>query len=103
MTRRITIDQLAAMVARGFEDVGRRFEDVARGFEDVGRRFDGVASEFEDVRREMREGFASVRAVQNDHSHRLDRIERKLDNVVERADGHDVRLQALEKRRGPRS
>ena len=95
MARRITIDQLAAMVARGFEDVGRSFEDV-------GRRFDGVAGEFENVRREMREGFASLRAVQDDHSHRLDRIERKLDNVVDRVDDHDVRLQALEKRRGPR-
>jgi tetrahydromethanopterin S-methyltransferase subunit G len=95
MARRITIDQLAAMVARDFEDVGRRFEDV-------GRRFDGVAGEFENVRREMREGFASLRAVQDDHSHRLDRIERKLDSVVDRVDGHDVRLQALEKRRGPR-
>ena len=103
MARRITIDQLAAMVARGFEDVGRRFGNVGHRFDEVARRFDDVGREFEDVRREMREGFASLRAVQDDHSHRLDRIERKLDHVVERADDHDVRLRTLERRRGPRS
>ena len=82
MARRITIEQLAAMVAGGFED---------------------VRQEMTGLRGEIREGFDSLRAVQTDHSHRLDRIERKLDGVVGRVDDHDVRLQALEKKRSPRS
>jgi len=82
MARRITLDQLAAMVAKGFED----------------------------LRREMQDGFASLRAVVDhhtavhaDHSRRFNRIERKLDNSIGRLDDHDVRLQALEKRRTSRS
>lgn len=82
MARRITIDQLAGMVARGFDD----------------------------LRREMREGFASIQTVVDghtatldDHSHRLDRIERKLDNTIRRVDDNDMRLQVVEKRRSPRS
>jgi len=109
MAKRITINQLAQMVARGFED----------------------------LRREMLEGFASLRAVLDDHtqalaghtqtlaehtqtladhtrtladhtqtlaghSHRLDRIERKLDSTIDRSDAHDVRISALEKRTGRR-
>jgi hypothetical protein len=33
------------------------------------------------------------------HTHRLDRIERKLDSTIKRVDDHSVRLERLEKRR----
>ncbi len=78
MARHVTIDHLAEMVAKGFQN----------------------------LRREMLDGFASIRAILDDHgetladhSHRLDRIERKLDNTIERVDTHNVRLERLEKRR----
>lgn len=96
MARRVTLDQLAAMVARGFEDVQRRFEDVDR-------KFAGVHQEFEDVHRKLDSHTAILEqhsAFHVDHSHRFDRIERKLDNVIDRRDDHEVRLQAPEKRRG---
>jgi hypothetical protein len=96
----ITLDELAAMVARGFEDVRREWRQGLDG-----------------VRREMREGFARIHAVVdghtetlaahgatlNDHSHRLDRIERKLDVTIERVDDHGVRLRRLERGRGRRA
>jgi hypothetical protein len=47
----ITLDELAAMVARGFEDVRREWR----------QGFDGV-------RREMQEGFARIHAVVDGHS-----------------------------------
>jgi hypothetical protein len=48
----ITLDELAAMVARGFEDVRREWR----------QGFDGV-------RREMQEGFARIHAVVDGHSY----------------------------------
>jgi chromosome segregation ATPase len=92
MAQRVTLDQLAAMVARGFEDVHCELTGVRGELADVRGGLTSVQGEL-----------TEIRAVQADHSHRLDRIERKLDSVVERVDDHDVRLRTLEKRRGPRS
>ncbi len=145
MARRMALDQLAAMVARGFEDVHRQMTGVRGeltgvqeqmmgvrdeltgvqeqmiGFRDeqasvreqstsfldetTGLRgqFRGLQSDLTDLRSEMRDGFASLRAAQTEHSHRLDRIERKLDTLVGHGDDHEVRIQSLEKRRGPGS
>ena len=69
--KRVTGDQLATIVANGFQA----------------------------LQKEMREGFRRVTVRLDEHSHRLDRIERKLDNAIERVDDHSVRLVHLEKQR----
>jgi hypothetical protein len=79
---RMTLDRLAAMIAVEFQAVRREMAD-------------GLAA----VRQEMAEGFAAVRETLSDHSARLNRIERKLDNTIERVDERAVRLARLEKGR----
>ena len=63
MARRMTLDQLAAMTARGFEDLRR---EMREGFAAIRAVLDGHS-----------ETLASHSAILHDHSHRLDRIERK--------------------------
>jgi DNA invertase Pin-like site-specific DNA recombinase len=70
-----------------------------------------VANSFHALQEEMRQGFQQLTSrlekeettlgqhatVLVDHSQRLDRIERKFDNTIERVDEHRVRLEWLEK------
>jgi len=103
MARRVTLDQLAQMIARGFEDVHRKFESVDRKFESVDRKFEDVHRKLDSHTETLAEHTAILErhsALHADHSHRLDRIERKLDSAIVGLDDHDVRIQALERRRG---
>jgi NTP pyrophosphatase (non-canonical NTP hydrolase) len=83
--KRVTIDHLAAMMANGLqalhEEMGEAFRAVREHLGHHGQRLDGIESELKD------------------HRVRLDRIERKLDNSIERVDDHSVRLQRLERPR----
>lgn len=83
--KRITIDQLAAIMANGLqalqEEVREGFHSVRELLGEHGTRLDGIENELKD------------------HGARLDRIERKLDNTIERVDDHSVRLGRLEKSR----
>jgi len=69
MAKRITIDGLAEM----------------------------VVNEFQGLRQELAGQFGEMRETLADHSARLDRIERKMDNTIARVDSHSVRLERLEK------
>jgi hypothetical protein len=81
----ITIDQLAAVVANGIqalqEALREGFRSVREQVGEHGRRLGSIETELKD------------------HSVRLDRIERKLDNTIERVDDHSVRLARLESAR----
>lgn len=78
--KRITMDQLAAMVASGFQALQ---DEMRGGFRMVSERLDAHDRRFDEV------------------GGRLDRIERKLDNTIERVDDHSLRLEGLEKRGSP--
>jgi len=78
MGRRVTLDGLAVMVVNGFKDLRDQMQ--------IG---------LQAIRDEM----ANHGGVLGDHSQRLQRIERKLDNTIERVDDHGVRLERVEKRR----
>ncbi len=81
--KRVTIDQLATMVANGFQALQ---EEIREGFLRVTSRLDSVEAKL-----------GEHSSVLDEHSHRLERIERKLDSTVERVDDHGVRLERLEK------
>lgn len=103
MARRITIEQLAGMVARGFEDLRR---EMLEGFASIHAVLDdhtGTLATHSAILKEHTAILVRHSAILEDHSHRLDRIERKLDSTIRRVDDHDVRIQAFERRRHPRS
>jgi hypothetical protein len=56
-----------------------------------------VVNEFQSLRQEIARDFRQVRETLADHTVRLDRIERKLDDTIARVDDHSVRLERLEK------
>jgi len=70
--KRVTIDQLAAIVANGLqalqEDMREGFRVIREHLGEHGRRLNNIETELKD------------------HGVRLDRIERKLDNTIERVD-----------------
>ena len=81
--KRVTIDHLATMVANGFQTLK---EEMTAGFRSVHEQLS-----------EHGRGLAGVESELKDHGVRLNRIERKLDNTIERVDDHSVRLERLEK------
>lgn len=81
--KRVTIDQLATMVANGFQALQ---EEMREGFRQVTGRLDAVEAKL-----------GEHSSVLDEHSHRLGRIERKLDSTIERVDDHGGRLERLEK------
>jgi septal ring factor EnvC (AmiA/AmiB activator) len=81
--KRVTIDELATMVANGFhalqDETREGFRTVHEQLGEHGQRLDSIETELKD------------------HGVRLDRIERKLDNTVERVDDYSFRLERIEK------
>lgn len=75
MAKRITVDQLAVMVADGFQTV----QDEVRG------RFAVVVDELKDIKVELKDLRADV-----------GRVERKLNSAIEQLDDHSIRLRRLE-------
>ncbi|MCI0565694.1 hypothetical protein L0Y46_00695 [bacterium] len=72
----MTIDDLAVMVAAGFEGVDRRFEGVDRRFEGVDKKFEriehkmeGMATkdELKKLEKKMDDGFAELHHAFNNH------------------------------------
>jgi tetrahydromethanopterin S-methyltransferase subunit G len=69
MAKKITIEDLALMIQRGFDEtakkagVDKRFGDVNKRFDDVDRRFDEVDKRFEQV------------------DNRLDHMDARLSNI----------------------
>ena len=49
------VDNLACIVAKGFEDVDRRFQEVDKRFEQVDQRFEQVDKKFEQVDKRFEE------------------------------------------------
>lgn len=80
--KRVTLDQLAAMVANGFEVLQ---DEMREGFRQVGTRLDAVETKL-----------GGHDTTLESHSRILNGIERKLDSVIELVDDHTIRLQRLE-------
>ena len=104
-------------VKEQFRDVDRRFEAIDRRFEAVDRRFEAVDRQFADVRSEMKAGFAEARrhtdvvaedlrgqiatvlevVVQTNKT--VERMASEQQTLVAALGDHEVRIQALERRR----
>jgi hypothetical protein len=84
--KRVTVDQLATMVANGFQALQ---EEMREGFQ-------RVISRLEEVEARLSENSTTL----NDHSRHLGRVERKLDSTTDLLDSHGVRLARLEERHG---
>lgn len=75
MTKKKTIeekiDDLAAMTARGFADVDKRFEQVDKRFDEMDKRFDEIDKRFD-----------RLEFLVNGHDHRIDVLEDKMLQVA---------------------
>lgn len=104
--KRVTIDQLAAMVANGFQALQ---DEMREGFRQITGRLNGVEGRLGGVegrlggvegRLDGVEGrLGAVEVKQEEHSRSLNRIERKLDSTIARVDDHGVRIERLERHR----
>ena len=122
--KRVTLDQVSGrldVVTSRLDVVTTGLDRVTHGLAEVTSRVDlltstvdhltstvdhlaaMVANSFQSLQDEMRGGFRAVHARLDAHDgrfvemeKRLDRIERKLDNTIERVNGHDIRLKRLE-------
>lgn len=72
------VENLARIVARGFEGVEKRFERVDKGFEQVDKRFEQVDKRFEQVDK------------------RFEQVDKRLEYVDIRLQHIDARLDSLE-------
>ena len=79
--KKVTIEDLAGMVKRGFDSVDKRFEQVDQRFDSVDKRFEQVDKRFEQVDKRfdnlenrMEAGFAHVNA-------RLDTIRHDISDL----------------------
>lgn len=97
------LDALSVSVDRRFDEVDQRFDEVDKRFEEVHQRFESVDSSFDDVSRhfvEQREyvefafgrlerrmvaGLSRLEQLWAVDSSRLARVERKLDQFIDRA------------------
>jgi tetrahydromethanopterin S-methyltransferase subunit G len=80
----------------GFQELRTEVRD---GFRSVNGRLDAHDRRFDTIDQHLREHSDTLR----DDTHRLDRIERKLDSTIGRVDYHSVRLERLEKRQRSRT
>ncbi len=96
---KVTIDDLAVMIAHGFDEVHKKFDHVDKKFEAVHQEFETVHQEFEQVHTELH----GINERLDDHTEELKeirlvlrRVERKQDSQQTIIDRHDGRITALE-------
>ncbi len=104
------LEALARLVRNGFERMDARFEEVGVRFEQVDARFEKIDSRFEEVDSKFEKvasrfdlidtQFATLRYELNDHTRRLDRIERNQSTMLTNLDEtvHRSEFSALLKR-----
>ncbi len=92
------IENLARIVARGFEQVDKRFEQVDKRFEQVDKRFELIDKKIEQIDVEIRHINARLNTIEHD-------IATIIKHFVYRDEFEDVlmRLSAVEKKLGLRS
>lgn len=74
-TPRITIEDLALMVKKGFDANDKRFDEMDKRFDAMDKRFDTLEAKFEASEAKFE------KIVIQDHAPRLKRLERKVSLV----------------------
>ena len=95
-TKGITLDDLAHMMAKGFDSVDQRFDSIDQRFESVDERFDSVDQRFESLEQRMatKEGLEAVRQELKRDIGRVDsRVEEVYDIVSNLEQGEILDLQ----------
>ena len=81
-TPRITIEDLALMVKKGFDASDRRFDAMDKRFDAMDRRFDAMDKRFDTLEAKFEASEAKFeKIVIQDHAPRLKRLERKVSLV----------------------
>lgn len=72
---KITLEDLALMVKKGFDSVDKRFDDVYKRFDEIDKRFDDMDKRFD----RLEAKFDNLEnTVYKDHGPRIRHIEKKL-------------------------
>jgi tetrahydromethanopterin S-methyltransferase subunit G len=72
--KEITIDELAIMVAKGFERIDKRFDGIDNKFNQVDKRFDKVEERLDDINYRLSK-------IEGNHERRLDILEERMATV----------------------
>ena len=105
--KKITLDDLAVMVAKGFHEVSGQFKQIDGQFEQIGGRFEQIDGQFEKLdgridaletrlEKKMDDGFHAV-------NRRIDLLREDisdLPDVREAVEDHDKRLSRVERKVG---
>jgi len=83
MKKDTTNEELARMIAKGFENVDRQFGNVDKQFENIDKKFENVDRQFKSTREEMNQRFSRIDA-------RLSTIERDIRDLVRRDEFEDL-------------
>lgn len=70
-----TLDALARMVQRGFDEMGSRLDKLSGRTEKVEHRLSGLEDSFRDFRLEVR---VSLKAIERDMTGRIERLEEQI-------------------------
>jgi|GEM_PF-2837826 len=87
MPKNITLDELAAMVARGFEHIQKDTNDK---FEEMRKSID---SRFEEMQKNMDTRFEEM---QKHMDTRFDEVSKRLTNIEQGQKNHEFRIKQLE-------
>jgi tetrahydromethanopterin S-methyltransferase subunit G len=92
--KNITLDDLARMIKRGFNETAKK-ADVDARFEHIDKRFEQVDKRFERLENVVADGFRNIHA-------RLELIERDIQTFVTREEFDDLmaRMKYVEKKIG---
>lgn len=97
MTKKITLEDLAVMIAEGFNAIENRFVGVDQRFISIDQRFVGVEGRLNDLTQE-------VRQFKKETTDNFERIDLRLQQVAYQSDYRelDQRVTTLERRAGVR-
>ena len=88
----ITIDDLAVMIKKGFDEMDRRFSEIDQRFIAVDKRFDNL----EDRMYKLEVRFDKLEKRFNNLEIRLDKLEKRFDVLEKRFDHFEVRFDVFE-------
>ena len=94
----ITLEDLSAMMAKGFGDIAEKFELVDEKFEVMNNRFDVVDKKFEKIDKRFDEADKKFEGVSNrldGHNKRFDVADKKFEKIMIKLLDHDDQLQDL--------
>ncbi len=98
MIQKTSLDNLAGMIKRGFDNVDKKFDNVDKKFDNVDKKFDDVDKKFEEQRKAISEDVKRyIGVLTEDFDSKVQMIVEQYESINEKLDSHENRLFNIEK------